>query len=262
MKTPIGPILTLASNLCWSTALTAIHVQVHSATITTANGAGADTFIAAFEQDTNYGNLATLNIKNAMSDGVPSISFNRKGYIRFDISALGSSSIAGATLSLTIGNGVEGDPGDPVTGVQLFSIYGLNDVDSGENWVESALTWNNAPANDTSSGSSVLSNTSLLGQFSFTGTGNTGSFAQLSGGNLVNFLSDDTNSLVTFILVRETFDPNYHGWIHNFASKENLTLSPPSLTITQVPEPSSVVLLGLGIAALVYRTKSKWSNAA
>jgi hypothetical protein len=218
-----------------------LQAQAASITLTTDDGNGADAFVLANNANSNFGNDSAIRVKNAPG------TFNRKGYFRFDLSAVGAAPLTDATLTLIIGNS---GTGTAVTGTQTFSVYGLLNGNPGETWGESTITWNNAPANDTSSGSGVLATASLLGQFSFTGNGIAGTPVTLSGTALDNFLNADTNDLATFILVRTTFDPNAGGWVHNFAAQEHTSLAPPTLDVTVVPLPATAWLMSSGLLTL------------
>src|SRR5262245_33665304 len=135
--------------------------------ITTDAGYGADSYVARHTPTQCFGTEPTVQIKNAVGSG--SLDWDRKTYLRFDISELGPDAhVSEARLSLMLGTRGEGDP---VYGPQRFSVYGLDDEDPGEHWSESSLTWNNAPANDVTSGGGVLDNASWLGQFTIIGTG-------------------------------------------------------------------------------------------
>jgi hypothetical protein len=63
---------------------------------------------------------------------------------------------------------------------------------------------------------------------------------------LADFLSADTNKMVTFIFI----GTNNEGEI---ASKEHGTFMAPTLTL--IPEPTTLVLLGLGSVVLLRRRK-------
>jgi len=196
--------------------------------ITTDVGYGADAYVARNTPTQCFGAEPILFIKNAA--GVGSVDWDRKAYLRFDISQLGTDPyLSEARLSLMMGTAGEGVP---VYGPQVFSVYGLADGDAGEHWVESTTNWNNAPANNLTSGSGVLSNASLLGRFTITGTGTPCAAVDFTSPYLTAFVNADTNHLVTLIVVRDTEDPNYNGWIHDFASREHATLDAPALVVT------------------------------
>ena len=248
MKISKFPILLATVCIAW------LPSQARAISITTADGNGADAYVLSNAPNSNFGSSTTVQVKYA-AGGVPG--FQRKGYFRFDLSGV-MTPLDDATLTLTIGDPVGGVP---VVGLQTFSVYGLLDGDPGETWGESTITWNNAPANDTSNGNGVLSPPgSFLGDFSLTGTGTPGTPVTLSGSDLVDFLNADTDDLATFIVVRDTFDPNSNGWIHSFASKENTTLAPATLSVTEsVPEPltlfGSILAVGFGCGVLKRKQK-------
>ena len=81
-----------------------------------AGEATADTFVRGAENgDTNYGNNSNVTIKNANGN-----SYDRKGYIRFDV----ADAVSEASLVLTVSTNNEGGGG---TTPQTFTIevYGL-----------------------------------------------------------------------------------------------------------------------------------------
>ncbi len=212
----------------------------------------ADSFICSYsaEQNTNFG-TDDLLIKNA----APSVtgSFSRKVYIKFSLASLGATAVTQAFLNLRqIAGG-----GDAVSGTQTFHVYGLNDLASGENWGETSITWANAPGNNTSSTYGMSAQATLLGTFTINGTGYSGNLIQFSNSNLINFLNSDTNDLVTFMVTRETYDSNYSGYIHTFASREDGATGPNLLleTMSVVPEYSSFLFATLGILFFVVYKK-------
>ncbi|NUM34367.1 MAG: DNRLRE domain-containing protein [Candidatus Brocadiae bacterium] len=205
----------------------------------------ADSFVCAYstEVNTNYG-TSNLLVKYAAPTTL-SQSATRKIYIRFNLSSLNLFQITQATLNLTqVSAG-----GDAVSGTQTFHVYGLNDLAAGENWGESSITWNNAPGNNTASGYTMNAQTTLLGTFTINGTGTMGSTVSFSNANLMNFLNNDTNDVVTLMITRETYDTNYSGYIHAFASRETGSTSPQLvLNTAPVPEINSVFYLLLALA--------------
>lgn len=216
----------------------------------------ADAFIVSFDPNLVSGTTSDLRVKNAASsDGSSNVnlSASRKVYIQFDLSGL-SQNATNSSFSLVNAGGAGGNP---VSGTQTFNIFGLNDGVSGENWTESNLTWNNAPANNTTSRSGVTSSATLLGQFTINGTGNAGDLIQFSGSNLDDFLNQDTNGLATFIVSRDTFDSDHSGFIHSFAAREHSSLAAPTLNFDEVavPEPSTILFLSIALGALFVRRK-------
>ncbi|MBZ0173023.1 MAG: hypothetical protein K8E66_11620, partial [Phycisphaerales bacterium] len=92
----------------------------------TSTGEGADTYVAKWQPDANFGGDGRLRCKNAQTvpDGPD---FDRKIYLRFDLRGLGVSPETGE-LELTIADDTDGVP---VSGPQVFHVYGLLDVADG-----------------------------------------------------------------------------------------------------------------------------------
>ncbi len=138
---------------------------------------------------------------------------------------------------------------------------------TGENWLESGITWNNAPGNDTASGNAANGNATLLGNLTptITGRGGDGQTLSLMSTALDDFLNSDMDDLVTFIVTRvEQENPSNNTVVHVFESRTGTTdaaFPTLSFSVTAVPEPASFViwsLLGLGLACLgYYRTRRK-----
>jgi hypothetical protein len=229
-------------------------VQATTVSLTTAFGNGADTWIEKNIPDTNLGSAGVVAIKN--DDFTPFNVLFRKIYLRFDLSSTNKSQIGNGDLNLAFV-----DTNFSPT-LSTYSVYGLNDGNVGENWSESTITWNNAPANrernfiDTSQ-------TTFLGTFSFspccTPFGNIVSF---SDPRLVSFLQNDNNNLATLIIVRDQVGAD----TQTFASKENTQLTPPTLQleitssppVSSVPEPSSILgILSLGVLGIGAIVKGK-----
>ena len=139
-----------------------------------------------------------------------------------------------------------------------FNVFGLIDGHPEENWAEDAITWNNAPANNTSSGGGLSSGqTSLLGEFSIdTSILSPGDIVSFSSPNLLNFLLSDANNLSTLIIVRQDKTLSNVG----FSTKEHLSFSPPTLTLTTqstptptpIPVPGTIFLFLSGLVGLTY----------
>ncbi len=159
-------------------------------------------------------------------------SYSRKSWIRYNLSTLGVRDFSGASLDLPF---VESSLGTVATGNWTFSVYGLTDQ-SLDGWSEATMRWNDpAPANITGSGTAVdATKTTLLGQFTVSGKGYTGSSTiyTISGAGLQTFLGNDTNNLATFIVCRDTQAPNAGvNYAHAIASKEHATVAPSALNL-------------------------------
>ncbi|MHC4676654.1 MAG: CBM96 family carbohydrate-binding protein, partial [Planctomycetota bacterium] len=119
-----------------------------------AGEATADAYVRGPGNDnTNYGSGGSVTLKNSGGN-----SYDRKGYIRFDVAG----AVSDASIELTVSTNNNGGGG---TIPQTFTIevYGLAEhLD--HTWTETDITWNNAPGNDTSS-SDFTADATLLGSF-------------------------------------------------------------------------------------------------
>jgi hypothetical protein len=136
---------------------------------------------------------------------------------------------------------------DP-TAARTFDVSYLNDSTK-ENigWVGSktdplALTWNNAPGNDTASASALLAGkVQYVGNFSVPATD--GYRVQI---DIKNFISDDSDGIVQLVLHNSSGQVDIAT--HSVSATYNPPSLPPSLDITYhvVPEPVTLAVLGLG----------------
>ncbi len=147
---------------------------------------------------TNYGTAATIDVK-----GDPDAGYNRKGFVRFDLTGRSGSSVTSATLKLYC---------SAVSASTPIKIYGLTGSDS---WLESgsgSITWNNQPS---STGAVLVGtiNVSAAGWYTLDATGYVNS--QMSGDKKVTFKLQVENS---------------NGASISFNSKENAS-NKPVLTV-------------------------------
>ncbi len=214
-------------------------------TITTDDGVGADAVVisTAAGADTNYGTINNMRIGANKGDMNAAI-----GYVRFDLAAV-TDSVSEAELSFAVnfGTGAGNDWG-------LLQLFVLNDGDAGEGWSETGITWNTAPAN-AGTGTSMSSNATLLAAEAFDVRAATaGSIVSYSGTNLVDALNADTDGRITFIVVGPI---SYEGSTHpGLATREHSSHGPPTLSLTLVPEPGSLVVLAAGVPALMMRRRN------
>ncbi|MBV8256035.1 MAG: right-handed parallel beta-helix repeat-containing protein [Chitinophaga sp.] len=118
---------------------------------------------------TNYGTATSLVVK---SDAT---SYNRKAYMKFDLSTLGVSHVSSALLSV-YANSVNTSP------TRTISVYATTT----SSWSESGITWNNAPMD-----------TTLIGTFTVTSTG---TYTLDITQNANNILSS-SNKIVSLLLM-------------------------------------------------------------
>ena len=174
----------------------------------------ADAYIrGASNADINYGSATSLLIKN--NNGTDN---DRKVYMRFDVSG----TIMDASLDLTVSTNNEGGGG---TTPQTFTVevYGLAES-LDHTWTENDITWNNAPANNTSN-HDFTADAIMLGSFLVDQlpSGDTISFADPA---LVDFINADTDNQITLLFRRTTGNGSHNL---GFASKEHTSYSAPTL---------------------------------
>jgi methionine-rich copper-binding protein CopC len=181
---------------------------------TTTLEASADAFVrAGSDAATNFGTSPTLVVKNSATAIT-----QRKSYVRFDLTGQDIHVTPNASLQFAVSSAwVDATP---------LQVYGLKNADAGESWGESTITWNNAPANTTSSGDGLVSSrVTLLGTLAVTGAQPLGQVLELRSAALDAFLLADTDNKVTFILTRaSTLAGN-----SIVASKEDTTFAAPAL---------------------------------
>lgn len=217
--------------------------------ITTADGVGSDTNIrwrdgvGATEPDTNYGDATSVQLRDPSN---PTISNARKIYLRFDLGAIADMSVTEVRLDMAYAGG-DSNPFD-----SILTLWGLDDGDPGEDWGENTITWNNAPGNLQNSWVMDAARTTQLGRFDRGGDWVAGEVISFSSEGLVDFLNADMDGQVTLILTG-TSQFQSSGIFTSFTSKESTSGNPPptlEITAVPIPEPSTAVLLLLGLIAL------------
>lgn len=200
--------------------------------------------VAGSNADDNYGIESTMFIKNAGFESA----VTRKPYLRFDLSSF-DGSFAGTSLNLVLTGNNDGTDSPTTFAVH---VYGLNDNEANQTWDEATITWNNAPGNDTGSGSGFVSDdTTFLGILNVTTSDVGNSIVSFSSTALSDFLAADSDDQVTFMLSRTD---NEIGHNLGFNTKESSGERAPYLSL--VPEAANFALL-LGFFAPVYIALSR-----
>ncbi|MBE2283392.1 MAG: DNRLRE domain-containing protein [Prosthecobacter sp.] len=195
--------------------------------ITTAFGRGKDSYIQSGSKPTpDFGKHPFARVK--WTTGKPEL--NRKAYLAFDLSQFAGRQIEDAELVLTI------EPSElgfaSFVPDSTFAVYGVTN-ESADAWEENGLSWQQAPAHDPAQAAlnqPVGSQVKLLGRFEIAQGINRG-VRKLRGKDLADFLSADTNQIVTLIVCRETDETADSGLVHAFATKENGSRSAPVLRV-------------------------------
>jgi len=188
--------------------------------ISTAMGRGRDGTVIQSNVH-NHANPHMLFVKNCKDE------YRRKGYLAFDLGTLEGRPVESARLVLTLqpsGFGYASLVAD-----SEFSVYGLTD-ESLDGWNAADLRWESAPGN-MDGGDAVDGRVARkLGEFSVPRGRQTGQVA-IEGAALRDFLNDDTNGVVTLIVVRNTTDLRSPGLVHAFANHKHPTAAPPTLEL-------------------------------
>lgn len=189
--------------------------------ITTAQGRGQDAFVQTGPQDIHTSETLLL-LKNTEGPH-----FRRKAFLAFDLTNLEGRKIKEAEIQLTAeptGYGFSSLVEDSV-----FAVYGIN-KDQLDGWNAADLSWETAPANAEGASEVAPEQTVHLGEFSVPQGVFHGAFT-LSSKQLVQFLNDDTNGIISLILVRKTMEHRGGGLVHGFASSRHPTSAPPTLRL-------------------------------
>lgn len=191
--------------------------------ISTAYGHGRDGYVRRGDQHGSTGLHPLLMVKH--SDLPASRSNERRAFLTFDVSQAAPGKVSEAQLVL--------DPEPSGFGFSAlvpdsrFALYAITD-EALDDWTENKLLWTNAPG--CSENGPTEAQTRKLAEF-WIPRGGSGESLTIRGDTLADFIRQDTNGLVSFILVRETGESDPSGLVHAFASKEHPTARPPTLRV-------------------------------
>lgn len=232
----------------------AIFAAINAATAATL-AVDADAYIrSGTSADTNFGSETSLILRG---DG-PSDSF--KAYFSADFGSELSvgESFSSSSFSVTTNSLSQG-------AATTLVLYGI--VDNADSWTEGAITWNNAPKNDTSSGQSVLATGTVeLATLSIPALASSTTYT-LSDARIDDYLNwtvgniagsygfgASSDNIATFILTSTG-----GGNMVRLLSSQGSGISNPSINYTAVPEPSqfgaAIGLLALASCAFHRRRK-------
>jgi hypothetical protein len=159
------------------------------------------------------------------SDLPPSRNNERRAFLTFDVSQVATRNVAEAQLVL--------DPEPSGLGFSAlvpdsrFALYGLTD-EALDAWDEKEAVWNSTPGCDNDG--PIPAQTRKLAEF-WIPRGGSGDALTIRSAELAEFIRQDANGLVSFLIVRETGESDPSGLVHAFASKEHPTARPPTLRV-------------------------------
>jgi len=198
-----------------------------------------------------YGSSNTnSNLLTVKMDAVNTTRAN-KSWIKFDISSVYAANpglqgnISGATLTIYLGSARTGS----------VDLWGINDSTADNaGWTSTALTWENAPAQDLTSMSALDTAKAGIIFSQYTATGVAFNAVHFFGAELDAFLNLDgtTNpedgtdgaGIVQFALANGSGEYNFLAHSHAALNGQVAGYYAPVLTI--VPEPATLAILGLG----------------
>ncbi|MDF1824296.1 MAG: DNRLRE domain-containing protein [Verrucomicrobiales bacterium] len=207
----------------WAPSSLPRHRKGNWVEITTADPGGDDGYVWGGEPN-NHVSDELLLLKHSQDRKGP----HRKSYLKFNLGPIESGAIKSAELNLRFtptGWGLASHVDD-----SRFNVFGLT-ADNLDNWTHNTLKWENAPANDTNTGTTLQKEAAtLLGSFQIPQGLQSGTFG-IRGEKLVNFLNQDENRSATIVIVRETIENSSGGLVHAFASARHPNLPAPTLTL-------------------------------
>jgi hypothetical protein len=193
--------------------------------ISTAVGRGSDVFVQpAHNRETDFpAPPGTLLLKRE-----PDHVWNRRIYLRFDLSLTTPAEVEGAELQL---QGVDTAMGylSQVSDTTV-SVFGLTN-EAEDFWSADSVTWTSSPASDRGNVEVDPEQTTLLGQFTISPSRVTGLFT-LTDSRLTEFLRRDTNGVMTLILTCGPTSKARPGYVYGFASRSHPSEPAPALRLT------------------------------
>ncbi|UUO08707.1 DNRLRE domain-containing protein [Blastopirellula sp. J2-11] len=197
--------------------------------ITTATGAGSDHWLIRDEAE-RYGPQDLLMIKWAEDDWS---NFDRKIYLKFDLSGVDVKQVSEAVLSVTASDTQLGFASRMPDAT--YAVYAVTN-DQLDYWEPDTLTWKNAPANVDAADRLDITQTQMVGRFQIPHGQKHGLFS-IDSPALLDIVRHDANRLVTLVIVPETQEAKGDALVHGFASGNHATLPPPTLRLTMADAP-------------------------
>jgi hypothetical protein len=193
-------------------------------------------------------------------------------YVRFDLSGLNIDTISSAKLVMTVAGNLPKPPyKNDNANTGRYALHGLNNIagNTTQSWDEATLNRSNTGAEvNWTAGTVVMANVTNLDSDDGTGTTETvtngsGSWARgttitTTGSPLTSFLQSrvDDNGLVTFIIRQDAGGAKGYGLVTREEATDLAYRPVLEITYTSIPEPATMLILGLG-GLLLARTKRR-----
>ncbi len=192
--------------------------------IPTSFGRGKDAYVRRGDNGAPLGSQALIIVKHSEIEA--GRTNERRAVIAFDVSQVATATVQEAQIVL--------DPEPSGYGFSAlvpdesrFAVYGLTD-ESLDAWDEKEVRWASLPGS-TDEGPN-LNQGRRLAEF-WIPRGGSGGPLTVRSEALADFIHQDTDGLVSFLIVRETGETDPSGMAHAFASKEHPTARPPMLRL-------------------------------
>ena len=194
--------------------------------ISTATGKGTEYWIQRDNSKPGSASAASQNILLVKWADERNFNYDRKAYLKFDLSNLQDDEIKHASLHL---NATPSGLGFASLAIDSsFAVFGVTD-DTLDGQTPNP-TWEDAPANAESGGSVDLTAVRLLGRFMIPQGVQQGTFS-IQSDELRDFLTEDQNRIVTLVVVCETRSVAGSSIVFGFAGTNNNSFSPPTLRL-------------------------------
>lgn len=192
--------------------------------ISTADGQGTDGTAFKMNQDFHY-NSEMVMIKNSDSE------FNRKGYLKFDLSLLEDQTYTDVELSLNTLHSQYGSVALSQESTE-FTVYAITD-DRLDHWQGGLMNWERAPSNAAGTAEVQLETTIKLGSYHLP-KGKVSGKVSFSSQKLLETIQSDKNRVLTLIIVHESLgDQVGQNYVFALASNKHPSLSPPTLVFKE-----------------------------
>lgn len=189
--------------------------------INTAQGRGDDGTAYRMNQNYHY-NPELIMIKNSDKE------YNRKGYLRFDLSSLAGKTFKSVDLDLFFVHSQHGSLAlsQPIA---RFSVHAITD-DRLDQWQGGLMNWQSAPANLVDNNGLSEHSSLKLGEFELE-RGQVNGKVSFRSNQLRQLILKDKNQLLTLVIVHESLgDQVGSNYVYGIASKNHSSVMAPSLS--------------------------------